>query len=63
MFIIEKFGLQNKAEQVSLLNKGRETEDIARGMRYKGILTADTRVLTGNGTGVVEYKLLLWFIY
>ena len=52
MFIIEKFGLQNEAERVSLLNKDRETKDIARNMRHEGISNADTRVLTGNGTGV-----------
>ena len=52
MFIIEKCGLQNEAEQVSLLNKDRGTKNIARNVRHKGISNADTRVLTGNGTGV-----------
>ena len=52
MFITEKFGLQNEAERVSLLNKERGTEDIARDMRYEGISNADVRVLTGNGTRV-----------
>ena len=52
MFIIEKFGLQNEAERVSLLDKERGTEDIAKDMRYEGISNVDARVLTGNDTRV-----------
>ena len=53
MFIIEKFGLQNEAEWVSLLNKEKGTQDMARVMRYEVISNSNTRVLTRNDTRVI----------